>query len=69
MQQDLLEFRAEIRATRAALMEERLMLEDELFQAKTSAKRAYINKKGQRLTARIHFLSEELGEPCPDCQH
>jgi len=56
-----------VRATRAALIEERNNLKQELFAAKTRAKYEYIYKKGERLTARIHFLSEELGELCPDC--
>jgi hypothetical protein len=63
------QYRAGVRATRAALIEERDNLEPELLTAKTRAKYDYIYKKGERLTARIHFLSEELGELCPDCNH
>lgn len=63
------EYFAQIRATRAELIQERDDLEQKLLAAKTRAKYDYIYKKGERLTQRIHFLSEELGELCPDCGH
>jgi len=62
----MLQYRKKARAIRAVLIEERAALEQEFFPAKTKAKRNFIYKKCVKLTERIHFLSQELGELCPD---
>lgn len=61
------QFYAETRATRGALIQEREELAQAYEHAKTNTKRAYIEKKARSLTMRIHFLSESIGELCPDC--